>query len=137
MGKIGIASTPMMHTPGMLEYLKTMYKTGNKKDKQKAVSVTDVGFFRGRDEDFAKKLVSGKVPYQVEGQNNDVISFEYNGEAFKIVQVVVTFRFKENIMDDFAVKSAVEHAVLIELDWALEEAGVTQELDGLPKFGLG
>lgn len=97
MPQIRINSNALMHSPGILKYYQAMYSTGKKKDKGLAVEFTNAVFFRGHDVEASEGLLTGKIPYTVEGE---AILFDYEGDAYKIVEIKVSLRFDEPVSDE-------------------------------------
>lgn len=66
-----LASGPMIHAPGVFEYLRCGYTTSRGKERAKFVQILSEGW--GIRKEIATRLLSGKIAYEVKG--GDVVFF--------------------------------------------------------------
>ncbi len=65
MKKITLTSHPLVHTPGMLRYAEAGYQTSKGRGRTPFINIFAEGY--GLDRKVVVGLLSGKIPYRVEG----------------------------------------------------------------------
>ena len=95
-----MGSSGLIHTPGFFRSMQHQYKVCRGKEKAHAVDVVNEGYFRGNDREAAEGLLKGTIPFEVEGDKQDVFCFDYNGTAFDTAKFEVWIDGSEPISDE-------------------------------------
>lgn len=103
-------SNSFVNSPGLLTMMARQYSIGNKKERANAVEVINEGFLRGRDAKFAEDLLRGAVPFEV-NETDQTLSFDYEGTAFREVEVTIKLTFEHDVEDMGAIKDAIAELV--------------------------
>lgn len=62
-----LASSPMIHTPGVMKYLECGYRTSRGKERRSFLNALSGGWNLRRE--IAIKLLTGKIAYEVKGDD--------------------------------------------------------------------